>query len=543
MGNAFQEGHTLIFDHIHRRDSKSEGLEVYPEEVIRCHEDFTQQICESMVAKVEVVYGDKIQKRILNNRKSEYTILPLWDWLEGVFLALAHESNYSNADPNHQFRRVLLFATHPQRLFFEPPGSQTPRRQDNVISAAAQMVGGHIPVVKDYFQKKIWRTQMPTIAQKAEIKALGTSLKGLLNPEDLQNLGQGIRSVGETTEGGTWHKYFNLKPHSTKYLRETLPEALKICEELEPICEWIDPSDFPESVLNWFRGQKQILFQNTSISGLADILPVFHQLCSSSTSYQNETDGQSLRGIICEIMKRQREFLGNLRQSQLDEDLWHSGFGLYLIETCCKGCKSTTRTIIDNATRWAVERPGQYITRRHVCQSDTCNGACPYWIPIDSTIPYVRPGKGPLLREPRPKFDAWRGCLQTAVKDNTGFSKPVNSWCIQCREKTRISKDRKFYQDTTPLWTLGISRPLYVERTPQCLRCMIDLQRASGRFVPVEDIPSITRHNLLQFAECFGKYNETIMSKLLDHWPASSRTPQQEDKDKNSSEDEDNSVC
>ena len=100
------------------------------------------------------------------------------------------------------------------------------------------MAGGHIPVVKDYFQKKIWRTQIPTIAQMAEIKALGTSVKDLLNPEDnLQNLGQGIQSVGETTEGGTWHKYFNLKPHSNKYLRETLPKALKICKELEPICE------------------------------------------------------------------------------------------------------------------------------------------------------------------------------------------------------------------------------------------------------------------------------------------------------------------
>ena len=376
------------------------------------------------------------------------------------------------------------------------------------------------------------------------VHCVGTSLKNLSNPEDdLQNLGQGIQSVGETTEGGTWHKYFNLKPHSNKYLRETLPEALKICEELEPICEWKDPSDFPESVLNWFRGQKQILFQNISISGLADILPVFHQLCSSSTSCQNETNGQSLRGIICEIIKRQIEFLGNLDHSQLDEDLWHSGFGLYLIGTCCEKCKSTTQTIIDNATRWAVRRPGQYITRRRACRSDTCNGAYNYWIPIDSTIPYVRSINSHLLREPRPKFDAWRGCLQKAAKDNAGPPKPVNSWCIRCREKTRLSGDRKIYQDTTPLWTLGTSRPLYVEHKPRCLRCDIDLQRTSGRFVPVEDIPSITQPNLLQFAERFGKCDETVLSKLLDAWPASSRTPQHEDEDKNCSDDKDNSVC
>ena len=42
MGNAFQKGHTLIYDHIPTRDENSEGLQKYPEDVIQCHEAIVQ---------------------------------------------------------------------------------------------------------------------------------------------------------------------------------------------------------------------------------------------------------------------------------------------------------------------------------------------------------------------------------------------------------------------------------------------------------------------------------------------------------------------
>jgi hypothetical protein len=44
MGNAFEKGNSLIYDHLLRRDEKSEGLQMYPEDVVRCHEAFIQKV-------------------------------------------------------------------------------------------------------------------------------------------------------------------------------------------------------------------------------------------------------------------------------------------------------------------------------------------------------------------------------------------------------------------------------------------------------------------------------------------------------------------
>ena len=77
MGNAFREGKTgsLIFDYIHRQSSNSEGIQDYPQEVIAVHEDFIKRIIESSSAKVEIIYGQVAQKRILATM--EVTLLPL----------------------------------------------------------------------------------------------------------------------------------------------------------------------------------------------------------------------------------------------------------------------------------------------------------------------------------------------------------------------------------------------------------------------------------------------------------------------------------
>src|SRR5436305_9021364 len=71
----------------------------------------------------------------LGDADFQFTILPLWDWLEGVFLFLDHESNYENADTMFRLRRVLLFAVHPQRVFYEPRGSATLTREDKITLA------------------------------------------------------------------------------------------------------------------------------------------------------------------------------------------------------------------------------------------------------------------------------------------------------------------------------------------------------------------------------------------------------------------------
>lgn len=62
MGNGFQEGESLIFDHIHRREPKSRGLMKYPQAVLSAHEDRTRYIMASSAAKVEVCVRPRSSK-------------------------------------------------------------------------------------------------------------------------------------------------------------------------------------------------------------------------------------------------------------------------------------------------------------------------------------------------------------------------------------------------------------------------------------------------------------------------------------------------
>lgn len=54
-----------MFDHLHRRAEKSDGLDKYPSNVLEVHENFTYRLMEFSAAKAEVVYGKPCQKRLL----------------------------------------------------------------------------------------------------------------------------------------------------------------------------------------------------------------------------------------------------------------------------------------------------------------------------------------------------------------------------------------------------------------------------------------------------------------------------------------------
>lgn len=164
MGNGFQEGESLIFDHIHRRDPQSHGLKKYPEPVLAAHEDRTRRIMASSAAKVEVMYGRVVQKRILQTMRC--TLLPLWGRLNGVFLVLVHENNFDNQNKNFKYRKVILFATHPQHMFYERRGSLVAIRHDLTFEVACLIASRKIQVDAQYYEKmqvaKIWRKKSRT---------------------------------------------------------------------------------------------------------------------------------------------------------------------------------------------------------------------------------------------------------------------------------------------------------------------------------------------------------------------------------------------
>ena len=75
MGNGANDGQTLIFDHMSRRSENSEGMDEYPQEVVRAHEEFSTRTTASSTAKVELLYGKKVHIRILDTMHC--SILPL----------------------------------------------------------------------------------------------------------------------------------------------------------------------------------------------------------------------------------------------------------------------------------------------------------------------------------------------------------------------------------------------------------------------------------------------------------------------------------
>ncbi len=148
---------TLIYDHILRRDENSEGLQKYPEDVIQCHEAFVQTVRESSKAKVEIVPDAKVRERIFQCPSFDFEVLPLWGEYKGVSIVLNHESNYRNAEPGHKYRRIIVFAVHPQRFFFTNPEESV--MQDRLITVAAKIA--KTDFVEGYYIDKKWRKVVP----------------------------------------------------------------------------------------------------------------------------------------------------------------------------------------------------------------------------------------------------------------------------------------------------------------------------------------------------------------------------------------------
>ena len=174
----------LIYDHLLRRDEKSEGLENYPEEVKECHEAYVQKVRESMEAKVEVVYGTKVKKRMLQKQAFKFDPLRLWGEYEDICIFLDCESNYSNAQQEHQYRRVIIFAIHPQRFFYSPEGE--PARQDKFLTVAAKI--SRVNSIERYYEDQKWKAIVPPgFSNMAKRKLFGIPSKQSQNDEDRSN--------------------------------------------------------------------------------------------------------------------------------------------------------------------------------------------------------------------------------------------------------------------------------------------------------------------------------------------------------------------
>lgn len=75
IDNAFQRGHTMMLDHVHRRSCDCDGVEDENSCIIKRRESFTFDILASSEAKIIILYGGKVQKRLLKVRKLAFFLL------------------------------------------------------------------------------------------------------------------------------------------------------------------------------------------------------------------------------------------------------------------------------------------------------------------------------------------------------------------------------------------------------------------------------------------------------------------------------------
>ncbi|PSN62689.1 hypothetical protein BS50DRAFT_591954 [Corynespora cassiicola Philippines] len=525
MGGAYRKNHTLIYDHLHRRSARSEGLEEYPSAVLRAHETFTFDIMKSSAAKVEIVYGLHVQKRLLDPKRLKTTILPLWGAFAGIFLVLVHESNFANAEDDHLYRKVLLLATHPQRMFYEARGSDTARRQDLILQAATLMADPTIQFDHDYYTAKKWMSKTPTANELGRMRATELShCLSIQEPFEAITKDQQSPMAEEGHGNQLWEQHFSETPHSNDTLRELLPPAIAEARKADSP-DWKDPTQFPSAVLKWYRGQKQILFYEATVKSCVDISNAFHR-CDKSLVKSNSIT--STRQAMLNLMIIQEKNLKTLPGKF--QDLYHSRFDGSSITTSCI-CGLTKR--VDKDPRFSCLRVGFYIARQtKACRSAQCNpdsralGTTRSLLP-ESDISWIHQSCIATRNEGLKRVDLDR-VVQKIPANGTSS---LVCWCVWCKEKTETNGGSTFFTDENPEWTLGYTRPLYIERRPKCLRCARD-NRRQGRFIPVDPlVPSISRSRLIQFERTYGHHDSRILALLLDEWLPSSRVPRTTEED------------
>lgn len=217
--------------------------------------------------------------------------------------------------------------------------------------------------------------------------------------------------------------------------------------------------------------------------------------------------------LFRQILRHQEKELGTITLSH--QNYWHSSFGGRVVELACRHCQRRLST--DFAPRWAVHRPGTYMTPNRKCYSATCKGKTISTVPVDKNINFTSSSTMLLFqspqepREPRSlKYE--RYLLQKGVED-VSCPPTVECWCIRCREKTLTASGTNTFTDTDPSWTIGDR--LYLEKVRSCKRCQADIGQRSQRFIPIENIPSLRYNFFIQSHRRYASLDRSQCAALL----------------------------
>lgn len=99
-----------------------------------------------------------------------------------------------------------------------------------------------------------------------------------------------LQSTGSIEEVGIdqgWERFFSSRLHSEARMKILVPKALEWFSDLEATGShgvFTEPSNFPKPILDWFEGQKELLFFDRHVSGPEDIYEVYKRLVGASQS-------------------------------------------------------------------------------------------------------------------------------------------------------------------------------------------------------------------------------------------------------------------
>jgi len=139
--------------------------------------------------------------------------------------------------------------------------------------------------------------------------------------------------------------------------------------------------------------------------------------------------------MIIDLLELHAERLRRLKKSPIDDLIYYTFDPLESMATVCNRCRKDLA--MDVEPRWSVFRFGHYVLRGRRCNSNTCKGSQQGAVPKDNT-PHVWAKRLELSETTARK--KWRGVVRSPEDYNEALAKPVESWCIHCKEKTKVHK-------------------------------------------------------------------------------------------------------
>lgn len=499
----------LLFSHIHRHtDESGTCQDEYPKKVLECHEQFSDNIASSMMAKVEVLFGSIAQKHVIKRNLVE--ILPLWGEFHGLLLLLCLEKGYSNPDNRYKLRRVMLAAHRPEIVFYQ--GDIASSRQEKIMIAAIRMSGDAKTYWENgYYSRKLWLSRVSNVDRLHESEAntdcdissiQTTRATTILRDNEIPS------GLDQDDDRGAWDDYlFLYRPYSNEELRDVIPQALIALGEATLSPEnWRVPTDLPEPVQKWLRGQRHVLFPKTPISSFQDFTDAISSILNVPTGTE------SIKELIEKIIARQSNHLTTVKGAH--QQFWHSRFDGSVIEVVCKTCGGSLNP--DSEPRWSVMQPGAYFARQRRCSA--CSGQERFATPKCQEVAtiYIKRAGDFLFSKSKITESPITGYLREKGVEDLDLPSEVECWCSICTDKTTTKDGSGRFYDKEPRWTIG--DPLYLERQRYCETCASKQlgSKHSTFFVPTDEgIASISQPNLMKFHKSYASLGRQAHEALL----------------------------